>query len=313
MTSKLEILKMIEAGELTVEEGLELIETLDQTERIEEDIIRESVKDKMSKDIQKVTLDVSLVSSRLNVERSNVEDVTIELYDDKTRELVEQPEWLHFSEEGNRISIKESRVSNITDVFDFFRGIKDGMGTLFINMKLPMNTVVDRGKFTSVSGSISILGIKGVDVEASSVSGKVHAADLEAQTVKLKSTSGRVIGDAIDSEQGVFTSTSGRVKVTGSQRMVKCSSVSGVVEYEGGSRLDEFSGSSVSGKLSIRLPEPELYNLNLTSVSGTIDTSGFAVVDKSGHGKKSVIVKDRSDHRYIKGTTVSGKIVIDKS
>lgn len=309
MTSKLEILKMIELGELSVEQGLELIETLDQTEKIEEDL-KIKTNEKYRSDA--LILDVSLISSRLNVERSNVEDVMVELYDDKTRELIHQPEWLQIEEDGNRIVIREARSNSITDLFDFFKGGKEGLSAVYINLKMPYDAFVERGKFSSVSGSISVIGLIGNQVDVSSVSGKVHAVDLEVNRLKLKSTSGQVIGDQIKSEEGNFSTTSGKLKLSASNIRAKCSSVSGSIEYTGDEKLEELILSNVSGKLVAKLAEPELYNLKLNSVSGRIDTSGFAVVKKNVGGQKNVTVENRSDNRSIKASTVSGLILIDK-
>ena len=314
MTSKLEILKMIELGELSVEQGLEMIETLDQTEKIEADLMRDQKasygKEQYRKDA--LTIEVSLVSSKLNVERSNVEEVVVELYDDSTRELIHQPEWLFIEENDNRITIRESRTSSITDLFDFFKGNKENMSPVYINLKLPYDAFVEMGKFSTVSGSVSAIGLKGNRVELSSVSGTVHAADIDANRVKLKSVSGQVIVDQIKSTEGSFTTTSGKLKITGSQVKANCSSVSGGVEYTGSDALETLALSNVSGKLMVKIPEPERYNLTLTSLSGKIDTSGFAVVDKSTPGKKNVSVNNRSENRLIKASTVSGAIWIDK-
>lgn len=327
MSDKLEILKMIESGQITVDEGLQMIEALEQTEKIEDDIREEiySREDDESKiierelyssDVERAEVmkdfDVSLTTCKMNIERSNVDDVTVEIMDGKTRELISKPEWLHIVEEKNTIMIKESRVTNLTDILDFFKSGSTLQNNVFINIKLPMEAIVDKGKFASVSGSISIIGIKAVDLEIRSVSGKVYAVDVKTKTAQLKSTSGSVVADNFKTAKGYLKSTSGKVKFSGSASLLECKTVSGAVEVNCGEALNTIVGSSVSGKITLHLESPEHFNLKLNSVSGAIDTSGFAVVDKSSSGKKSVNIMNRSDTKLIEASTVSGKIVIDR-
>ena len=313
MSNKLEILKMIENGQISVEEGLALIEALDLTEHIDDENVKEKYVQEYTENFSSGDLkrfDIALVSCKLNVERSNVEDVTLEIRDDKTRELVEMPEWLTVKDDGKNISIKETRVSNISDIFNFFKGEKNPFNVLYINVKLPKDMIVDYGKFSSVSGSITLIGLNGVEIEGKSVSGKVYATDIKAKVIQLKSISGSVIADNVRAARAILSSTSGKIKAFGSHHQVKCSSVSGGIDYEGAEVLESFNANTVSGKVSIRVPSPELYNLTFDSVSGSIDTSGFAIVDKNISGARRVHVTNRSE-RLIKASTVSGGISLD--
>ncbi|MBF4693203.1 DUF4097 family beta strand repeat-containing protein [Fusibacter ferrireducens] len=316
MNHKLEILKMIEAGKISVEEGLELIEAAEQTERIESDSINEEEQYTYGR-TERETLknfDVALVSCKLNIERSNVEDVTIELLNPQTRELVEKPDWLQFYEEENYIAIKEKRSGSFGDLINFFKdpGENNLFKTIFINIKLPMNLVVDQGKFSSVSGNLSAIGLNGVDFTFKTVSGKVYMTGVKAQVIKGKSTSGSVISEDVKCESGVYGSTSGRLKITGQHGTAKGKTVSGSIEFDGGDEIKEADFSTVSGKIDIKVETPEKYNLSMDSLSGGIDPSGFAVVDKDISGKRRVNVSNRSEDRWIKASTVSGKILFDK-
>ncbi len=308
MGSKLDILKMIESGEISVEQGLELIEALEQTEHIENDVSQE----RYSGQMLSKRFDIALTSCKLNVERSNVEDVTLEIRDDKSRELVDMPEWLEVVEDEDGIRIKEKRVGGIQDFFDLFKGDKRHDQVLYINLKLPMETIIDHGRFTSVSGTVSLIGLQGINIEAKSVSGKVYGADIKVKTLQLKSISGQVVADNVKAGKASMSSTSGKVKVTGSQKHCKCSTVSGSVTYIGTHDMETLNVSTVSGSVDVSLPSPEDYNLAFDSVSGNIDASGFAVPEKNKAGKKSIHVSNRSDLKSIKISTVSGRITYDK-
>lgn len=315
MNHKLEILKMIEAGKISVEEGLELIEAAEQTERIEADSPSEEEQyNYNSTDREKLkNFDVALVSCKLNIERSNVEDVTIELLNPQTRELVNKPEWLQFYEEENYIAIKEKRNGSFGDLINFFKDSGENpFKTIFINIKLPMNLVIDQGKFSSVSGNLSAIGLNGVDFTFKTVSGKVYMTGVNAQVIRGKSTSGAVISEDVKCESGVYGSTSGRLKITGRHSMAKGKTVSGHIEFDGGDETKEVTFSTVSGKIDIKVETPEQYNLSMDSLTGGIDPSGFAVVDKETSGKRRVNISNRSEERWIKASTISGKILFDK-
>ncbi len=315
MNNKLEILKMIEAGKISVEEGLELIEAAEQTERIESDSSNEE-EYYTYKQADRETLknfDVALVSCKLNIERSNVEDVTIELLNPQTRELVEKPDWLQFYEEENYIAIKEKRNGSFGDLINFFKDSGENpFKTIFINIKLPMNLVIDQGKFSSVSGNLSAIGLNGVDFTFKTVSGKVYMTGVRAQVIKGKSTSGSVVSEDVRCENGIYGSTSGRLKITGQHGIAKGKTVSGSIEFDGGDEMMQADFSTVSGKIDIKVETPEQYNLSMDSLSGGIDPSGFAVVDKETGSKRRVNISNRSEDRWIKASTVSGKILFDK-
>ncbi|GAU76174.1 DUF4097 family beta strand repeat-containing protein [Fusibacter sp. 3D3] len=315
MNNKLEILKMIEAGKISVEEGLELIEAAEQAERIEADSSNEEERYAYNKTDRETlkNFDVALVSCKLNIERSNVEDVTIELLNPQTRELVDKPDWLHFYEEENYIAIKEKRNGSFGDLINFFKDSGENpFKTIFINIKLPMNLVIDQGKFSSVSGNLSAIGLNGVDFTFKTVSGKVYMTGVKSQVIRGKSTSGSVISEDVRCENGVYSSTSGRLKLTGQHVMAKGKTVSGSIEFDGGDETKQADFSTVSGKIDIKVETPEQYNLSMDSLTGGIDPSGFAVVDKEMGGQRRVNISNRSEDRLIKASTVSGKILFDK-
>lgn len=311
MNQKLDVLKMIEAGEISVEKGLELLEAAEQTEKIENDVMRKTNDERYAPSKNDLGFHISLINSRLNIERSNVDEAMVELYDNRTRELISKPEWLSIKEEDGVITIKENKVGSILSLFDIFKSDKESVGTAFINIKLPKDAIINEARIASISGSLSLLGLKANRINASTVSGKVHAADIQCNQIRMKSTSGSVIGEQVDASVVDISSTSGSVKLTGSHEDVKCGTVSGNVLYQGDEKLMTLNSSSVSGGVMVKVIEPEKFNLNLTTVSGKIDTSGFAVVESSP-GRNKAIIDNRSNTRSIKINSVSGRIGIDK-
>ena len=335
MSDKLEILKMIENGEITVEQGLEMIEAVEMTEKSEEhqraEVYRKQNNelDKMPKTTEKemeqiegeiyptkgekmLNFDVSLVSCKINIEKSMVDDVTVELMDSKTREFINQPDWLEITEKGDTITIKENRMTDITSIFNIFKNGFSGTTPIMINVKLPKSASIDRASFKNVSGSTSLIGLKAIDIEVKSISGNVHIADVVAKNFQVKETSGSIIADNVRTANGVLKSTSGKIKFMGNAIRLEGKNVSGSIEIECGDSNENLNLSTVSGKITVNVSQPETYNLNLTTVSGSIETNGFAIVDKSQPAKRKVFVDNRSEYRQIQGSSVSGGIILDK-
>jgi DUF4097 and DUF4098 domain-containing protein YvlB len=232
--------------------------------------------------------------------------------DSQTRELVPKPDWLIFKEEGKCISIQEHRPQTLNDLISFVKNSEQIFKqTLFINIKLPMHTVVDHADISSVSGNLSMIGLKGLDLNLKSVSGNIHLMQIKSSKISAKTTSGAVIIEDIKCAAGIYSSTSGKVKVNGEHSRIKLKNVSGNIRYDDSGDVREVIGNAVSGKIEVRVKSPERYNLKLDSISGSIDTSGFAVVEKESTGRKRVSITDRSTAYAITLGIVSGKIVLD--
>jgi DUF4097 and DUF4098 domain-containing protein YvlB len=322
MTNKLDILQKIQQGEITPEKGLELLEALSEIEQSAERNEEETTKDDEAASKERFSskpfpdnaemqnMEAGLITCRLNVERSNVEEVTVELYDDATRELVSQPEWLDIREEGGWIRIKENRMNSFSDIFSFVTS-ENKMTPVFINVKLPIQCVLATAKLSTVSGGITLIGVNAIELEAKSVSGKVSAMDSKIKHLKMKSISGTVIAESIKSSRLQLGSTSGKLRASGEFRNIEGKTVSGGIACVGTDDVEKIKLSSVSGGISVEVPTPENYNLAFDTVSGKIEPSGFARVEKK-EARRSVSVQGRSETRMIQIGTVSGKITLDR-
>ncbi len=324
MNEKLKILKMIESGEISVEEGLGLLEAIEQTERIDEERYSEEILESVQEDFDQnesmnhnaksewlKILDVNLVSSRINIEKSNVDDVVVEIRHAKTRELISQPEWLEITEAAECIMIKEKRVSNLSDFINIFKD-NNYDDNVLINLKLPMDVVISNGEISTVSGNINLIGLSCIDLLLKSVSGKCAISDVNAKTIQIKAVSGRVLLDNVTASKGIIRLTSGKSKIRGMIHQFELRTVSGSSEiiFEGNPK--HITVTSTSGKIDLKVQDPEIYNLNFSSVSGKIDTSGFAKVTKGEHVGYNVLLSEPNRDHTIEGNSVSGKLTIDK-
>lgn len=320
MNEKIEILKMVANGDISPEEALGLIEAVDQTEKIEltADVDDDKVID--DEDMYQKTIDsvkrfkIALIASKINMEKSNVDDVTIEILDGDTRELIPKPDWLLFSEEGDLISIKEKRPQGVNDLIEFIKNTAQILtGKLFINIKLPLNTVVGEADISCVSGSISLIGISGLDFNLKNVSGNINISQIKASRLTANATSGTIISEDVVCKRGSYKTTSGKIKVNGQHQNILLNNVSGTIFYKERGDVQQVEGQVVSGKIEVLVPKPEKYNLNLSALSGSIDTSGFAPVNKETSGKKSVNLNNRTEGYDISLKAVSGKVILDTS
>ncbi len=319
MNEKLEILKMVASGEISPEEALNLIEAVDQTEKItltkEVDEVETEEASGYNGTIDNVKrFKVALIASRINFEKSNVDDVTIEILDGETRALMPKPDWLIFSEEGDLITIKEKRPQGVNDLIEFIKNSAQILKQkLFINIKLPMSTVIGEAEVSCVSGNISLIGISGYDFNLKNVSGNIQIAQVKASRLTVNATSGTIVVDDVTCSQGSYTATSGKIKVKGKHNKIHLNNVSGTIDYTELGDVKIVNGQLVSGKMMVYVPKPEKYDLSIEAVTGSIDPSGFGVVNKEMSGRKRVVQQGKSDDYKIRLKAISGEILLDSS
>jgi len=319
MKNKLDILKMVASNEISPEEALALIDAIDYTEPVDhsdgnelEEEMQERIENHMDEPLSSKKFDIGLISCRLNIEKSNVDDVTVEILDAQTRNFIPKPDWLYFSEEGDTIFVKEKRTDRFNDIIDFIKNSAQIMKSqVFINIKLPLDMMIENAKIGNVSGNLSLIGINALELSLKTVSGQINVMQVKANKMAAKTTAGSITVDDVKIGSGQYSSTSGKLKVYGSHQRVKLKNVSGGIRIEDNSDVVKVIGESVSGKLEVYVKSPEKYNLSLEALSGKIDTSGFAVVEKLSAGKKSVHISDRSTGHHINLSVLSGEILLD--
>jgi len=311
LNEKLEILKRLENKEITPEEALELIETQNYRERTKKQIKYSETDSNEPQEGNVENKAISLVLDRckISIERSKVEDITIALMDMHTRELIGRPSWLIFEETEDEIVIREEGLS-IENHFSFMNLIKHNPGIL-INVKVPINYSLKNVNLYTVSGDIMMIGLQARNMNLITISGKISTAMIKAQQVDVNTTSGNIVIDDVKVLKSDYKTLSGKIKIIGNHKYINAESVSGNITLMDAGNLLKVKATSVSGKVQVYLNRPEAYNLNFETVSGNIDTSGFAIV-KNDFAKKSVNVGDRSTDHFAEIATVSGKILFDK-
>lgn len=188
------------------------------------------------------------VEATARVDISNVRGaVTISAWDqprvEVTGTLGEGSKGLEITGGNSRLSIK---VKGPEDGGWFNWGAQSRMEDTILNVRVPINADLS---IDSVSAEITVTGTAGQLLEADSVSGKIRV-DSRAKEVELASVSGSVDlsgqGDRVQVE-----TVSGDIETRSDHGRLKFETVSGNITAATGEYL-EFTGSSVSGDISIR-------------------------------------------------------------
>lgn len=155
----------------------------------------------------------------------------------------------------------------------------------------------------SVSGDVVVAGVRG-GVAVTTVSGRITASDVGGD-VRLTSVSGSIEAQAVDGAVAVNT-VSGTAVVTGRVPELNGHAVSGTLTFDL-DEIPEVSLSTVSGDVVLRLPNDDGMHLDLTTVSGTLD-SGFPFTGTSSRRRLSGEVG--AGGRNVAVRTMSGDIAI---
>ncbi|MGI6176607.1 MAG: DUF4097 family beta strand repeat-containing protein [Christensenellales bacterium] len=144
----------------------------------------------------------------------------------------------------------------------------------------------DAFSLNSASGAICLSAISGKELEISTASGAVQAAQLRFEEVEANGVSGAIV-------------------LSGDIQETDCASISGAIEIMPGENAKKVEAESVSGEISIRMPEHKGFRAEYASVSGLFSCAFEARVSKN-----QAIYGDESTAMELQ--TVSGAIQILK-
>lgn len=148
-------------------------------------------------------------------------------------------------------------------------------------------------------------GMQLEDVKINAVSAAVKVADLTAEKISIDTVSGKVSADGCEAESMAVNTVSGAVEVYARQmKKLTVNTVSGSQTLEAAVVPERINAESVSGKVTICLPEGAGFTANADSVSGSVNGS---------------LPMERKGKRYTSGNgacsidveTVSGSIRFD--
>ncbi|MBP7175021.1 MAG: DUF4097 family beta strand repeat protein [Thermoclostridium sp.] len=189
----------------------------------------------------------------------------------------------------------------------------------------------DRIQVSSVSGSINVESINGENVylnttsgslqigtlvaaemfEKSTVSGSFEVDVLEAGEVKLGSTSGSTTVRGGTTEKVTSTSISGSVNMNLQEGSTELSTTSGGISVSFDKGFEDFKANSVSGSVTLQIPEDCEFKVNVNTISGDINCDDFSM--KTLSSEKNHLEAEVGDgESNIEVHTTSGSVNIHK-
>lgn len=206
------------------------------------------------------------IEATARVDISNVRGaVTVSAWDqariEVTGTLGEGSKGLEITGGGSHVSIM---VRNPDDNGWFNWGSRSRMEDTILNIRVPTNAEL---RIETVSAEVTVTGTAGQLLDVDSVSGKIRV-DSAASEVEIGSVSGSVDlsgrGDRVQVE-----TVSGDIETRANHSRLKFETVSGNITVATGD-YREFTGSSVSGDISLRGKPTGEARINADTMSGDI-------------------------------------------
>jgi len=237
-------------------------------------------------------ISVEWISNYVNILKSENNEIKIV---QKAAEKFPEDELFSYRVSGGKLLIKDGRKNKVK------MGANSSNNGTGLEIYLPekkfnsidVNTTsahLDTGTLTTdilsvntTSGDIDFSGIFS-EVEASSVSGNVRSSNAQAQKININTTS----GDA---------------RITGSFKKVNVNTVSGEVEIQSSEMLQSFKSNSVSGDVTLFIPENNGFTIDFDKVSGKLKSDFAFTVQGDTHIYKNGEVR-------FSASTVSGNVDI---
>lgn len=131
-------------------------------------------------------------------------------------------------------------------------------------------------EINTASGSITLRDVTAKDLEVGTASGSVTLQDVNAKDLEVGTTSGKLELTGCRADELNLNSVSGSVAAQGYFEKVNVENVSGSIRVRSEVMLKDLNVDTVSGSVTIAIPENEGFTLEHTKVSGGLD-SDFAL------------------------------------
>lgn len=159
---------------------------------------------------------------------------------------------------------------------------------------------------TSAAGDLSLLSLQGEKVHLSTVSGEVQWTQGKAENLSLETTSGGVKLYQVQTGVCGVSTVTGDVNFSGQGQELSVETISGQVYLDLSAGLKEADLRSVSGLLSLALPQEEGFQAAYSTMSGKFRS------DFTGAEEKGTFLY-RTGGADIQFTTTSGDMMVRKS
>lgn len=242
------------------------------------------------------SLDVDWIDGDINIEVYDGD--TVEFFEKSSADLDEE-EQLHYYNKKGRLMIKYRKSARKSFVDNLEKEL---------TIRVPKKTAKSL-KEVNVDTISSWTNIKGISADKSvldSASGDFDLADCQISDVRMDSTSGQMTGEAlVIADKLVANTTSGDVQVSGSVGSINFDTVSGVLTLDSEICPKTVKTDSVSGNVTLKIPDNEGFAFEKDSVSGRV-TCDFNISYEEDAG---VYKNGKAQFDF---ESVSGDIIIEK-
>lgn len=173
-------------------------------------------------------------------------------------------------------------------------------------MYVPFRFKADELHINGVSASIYTKDLISFYTRVESISGPILAIGIASGNLSLKTVSGRIKGEDCSAGELIAETVSGSTDIAGIFSDVRGKSVSGTIRIAPGRDAQKIDMESVSGKVTVELPENEGFFASYDSVSGSFNCD-FPVTSSNE------TVTYGNGNMEIRLETVSGSINIVRS
>lgn len=206
-------------------------------------------------------LDVDWIDGKIKIEV--YEGDTVQFFEKSSQKLKEN-EQLHYYNKNGRLIIRYKKAER--KMFANSRGKE-------LTIKVPEDTAKSL-KTVNVDTVSSDTNVKGIDANKlvlNSTSGDFEIIDCRMSDLNLDSTSGGLIGTSLEiTDMLNANTTSGDVKISGAVKEINYDTVSGDLTVESKICPKRVKTDSVSGSVTLSIPQNEGFTFSKDTVSGTL-------------------------------------------
>lgn len=241
--------------------------------------------------VKNIRLD--FVSENIDVVVTNGNTIRIE---EKSSYALDKDELMVCNAGGDTVSAVSGMKNEWVGLFNFM-DVADIRVTLYVPARY-------QGNFDlySTSGYINVQGVTAGVLKMSSTSGALYLSGAKAETLDIGSTSGAAAVDGGEYGEVQTSTVSGEIRLEAARMdSVKAGTTSGAVTVTAGSMPALIDASTVSGSVTLALPENDGFTLDTDTVSGGVNCDFALAHDTYKEGGSTISVD-----------TVSGAINIIK-
>lgn len=178
-----------------------------------------------------------------------------------------------------------------------------------LTVTIPAGHALSSFDLEAVSARVEVDSVQAESMEFEIVSGAAELSNLQADFLDLETVSGRTNLDGLTVGELSVEGVSGKLDITNSElSMVDCSLVSGTMRIEPGAGVRSIDASTVTGAISITLPQEHPGFIAQYAEGSGHFKSDFPV---EYQGKRTAVYGDgRAEFDF---STISGSIEIEKS